>query len=74
MNSVVFNWGLFPLDAPIPDDNKLLTESKLASSSSFILEGFTRKDLGKRVWVAGRWENHKGQRGPFSEMQEFVIS
>jgi hypothetical protein len=34
---------------------------------------FHDSERGKTLWFAGRWENTRGQKGPFGEIQSIVI-
>jgi hypothetical protein len=59
------------LDTP-PADITLLTRSVLATRTPHTLE-FTEEERGKTVYVAICWQNEKGQRGPWSEIESAII-
>jgi hypothetical protein len=49
-----------------------LKQNVLATRSPFKLN-FEEDDRGKRIYVAVCWQNERGQRGPFSEVQSIFI-
>jgi hypothetical protein len=49
-----------------------LSNSVLATRSPQILQ-FNEEDAGKTVYVAGCWQNRKGQRGPWSSIEKVII-
>ena len=55
------------LDKP-PERPEDLTEHVLASSTPYTIS-FDEKERGKIVYVALAWQNGKGQKGPWSEIQ-----
>jgi hypothetical protein len=59
------------LDAP-PADVSALTRSILATRTPHILE-FTEEERGKTFYVAICWQNKKGQRGPWSEIESAIV-
>lgn len=59
------------LDAP-PADHSALTRSVLATRTPHILE-FTEEERGKTVYVAICWQNEKGERGPWSEIESAIV-
>ncbi|MDR2765351.1 MAG: hypothetical protein LBB90_10025 [Tannerella sp.] len=59
------------LDAP-PVDPSALNRSALATRTPYILE-FTGEERGKTVYVALCWQNQKGERGPWSEIESAII-
>ncbi|MDR1964972.1 MAG: hypothetical protein LBQ50_14470 [Planctomycetaceae bacterium] len=59
-------------DEPITDPNQL-TSSVLVTRASHILE-FPPSERGKTVYMAARWENAKGEKGPWSEIISEIIS
>jgi hypothetical protein len=59
------------LDTP-PADTGALTSAALATRTPHTLE-FTEEERGKTVYVAMCWENEKGQRGPWSEIESAVV-
>jgi hypothetical protein len=69
INGAVIIWGV--LDAP-PVDVTVLTRSVLATRTPHTLE-FTEEERAKTVYVAICWQNEKGQRGPWSEIESAII-
>jgi hypothetical protein len=59
------------LDAP-PADHTILTRSVLATRTPHILE-FTEEERGKTVYLAICWQNEKGEKGPWSEIESAII-
>ena len=59
------------LDTP-PADPSELRHSLLATKTPYPLT-FTEAERGKRVYIALVWQNEKGQRGPFSQIEAAVI-
>jgi hypothetical protein len=59
------------LDAP-PADHSALTRSVLATRTPHILE-FTEEERGKTVYVAICWQNEKGEKGPWSEIESAIV-
>ena len=59
------------LDTP-PADPSELRHSLLATKTPYILT-FTEAERGKRVYIALVWQNEKGQKGPFSQIEWAVI-
>jgi hypothetical protein len=59
------------LDAP-PDDTEVLIRNVLATRTPYTLE-FTEVERGKTVYLALRWQNKKGQCGPWSEIKNAII-
>jgi hypothetical protein len=59
------------LDAP-PADPDVLTHTVLATRTPHTLE-FTEEQRGKTVYVAICWQNEKGQRGPWSEIENAIV-
>jgi hypothetical protein len=59
------------LDAP-PADTSALARSALATRTPHILE-FTEEERGKTVYVAICWQNEKGERGPWSEIENAIV-
>jgi hypothetical protein len=56
----------------VPSGIAELTNSVLATRTPHILE-FTELDRGKTVYIAMRWQNKKGHKGPPSEIQSAII-
>jgi hypothetical protein len=69
MNGAVISWDI--LDAP-PANASLLRNTALATRTPHILT-FGEEDRGKTVYIAMQWQNEKGHRGKFSEIQWAVI-
>ena len=59
------------LDAP-PAHPGALTRSILATRTPYILE-FTEEERGKTVFIAICWQNKKGERGPWSEIESAIV-
>jgi hypothetical protein len=55
-----------------PNDPNTLTHSVLATKTPFTLE-FNEEQRGKKVFVAIKWQNEKGQMGPWSEVQSIIV-
>jgi hypothetical protein len=69
IDGAVIYWAI--LDH-VPAGIKELTNSVLATRTPHILE-FTEEDRGKTVYIAMRWQNEKGRKGPASEIQSAII-
>lgn len=59
------------LDAP-PADHSALTRSVLATRTPHILE-FAEEERGKKVYIAVCWQNEKGEKGPWSEIESAIV-
>ncbi|MDR0768676.1 MAG: hypothetical protein LBE71_02040 [Dysgonamonadaceae bacterium] len=59
------------LDTP-PADHSALTRSVLATRTPHILE-FTEEERGKTFYIAICWQNGKGQKGPWSEIESAIV-
>ncbi|MDR1371863.1 MAG: hypothetical protein LBJ17_01870 [Dysgonamonadaceae bacterium] len=59
------------LDTP-PADPNALTRTVLATRTPHTLE-FTEEERGKTLYTAICWENEKGQKGPWSEIESAII-
>ena len=59
------------LDAP-PADPDALTRTVLATRTPYIIE-FTEEERGKTVYAAICWQNEKGERGPWSEIESAIV-
>jgi hypothetical protein len=68
-NGAVIFYGA--LDAP-PTDPSQLPHSILATKTPYTLS-FTEAERGKRVYIALVWQNRKGEKGPFSQIEEVFI-
>jgi hypothetical protein len=62
-------WGI--LDHQ-PEDVDELTHSDFDTHSPFTLE-FKENERGKTVWFCLRWENTRGEKGPWSEFVSAII-
>ncbi|MDR0644181.1 MAG: hypothetical protein LBG05_04595 [Treponema sp.] len=68
-NGAVIYYGV--LDAP-PAEPSGLSHSLLATKTPYTLT-FTEAERGKRVYIALVWQNEKGEKGPFSQIEEAFI-
>jgi hypothetical protein len=59
------------LDVP-PANPSALTRTVLATRTPHTLE-FTEEERGKTVYIAICWQNEKGQRGPWSEIESAIV-
>jgi hypothetical protein len=69
VNGTVIGYAV--LDAP-PADPDALNRSVLATHTPYVLE-FTEEERGKTVYIALRWQNEKGGKGPWSEIETAII-
>jgi hypothetical protein len=69
VDGAVIYWAI--LDH-VPSSLEELTNSVLATRTPYVLE-FTEQDRGKTVYIAMRWQNEKGRKGPASEIQSAII-
>jgi hypothetical protein len=69
IHGVEIRWAI--LDVP-PVNVKDLTVSAFDTRSPFTLE-FEEEQRGKNVWFCLRWENTKGEKGPWSEIGSAII-
>jgi hypothetical protein len=60
-----FRWVLSPV--PVQGVQDLLNSS-FDTNSPLVLE-FTEEDRGKALYYAARWENTRGEKGPFSDIE-----
>jgi hypothetical protein len=58
-------------DPPITDPEKL-PRSEFSTRTPYTLI-FSAEDSGKRAYIAMRWENTRGEKGPWSPIQSAVI-
>jgi hypothetical protein len=58
-------------DTPMVDANELI-HSSFDTRTPFTLE-FPGHDRGKTVYLCLRWENTRGQKGPWSEIKDAII-
>jgi hypothetical protein len=65
-----FAWAI--LETP-PADWEQLSHSSFSTKTSFRLS-FSGHDRGKTLYFATRWENTKGVKGPWSEIDSTIIS
>jgi hypothetical protein len=68
-HGVEIHWGI--CDTP-PQSIDELTHSSFDTHTPFTLD-FDESQRGKRVYFALRWENTRGQKGPWSEIVSAVI-
>lgn len=68
-SGAVINWLISDAAPARPED---LTGSALATHTPYTLS-FSETDRGKTVYIALRWQNEKGEKGQFSEMQSTII-
>jgi hypothetical protein len=69
VNGAVVAWGI--LTAP-PVDQEDLPHTLLATRSPFTID-FHEADRGKTLYIALCWQNEKGQRGPWSNIEAGII-
>jgi hypothetical protein len=55
-----------------PSHVRNLTHSVFATRSPLTLE-FDEEERGRTLWYAARWENTRGEKGPWSEILRIVI-
>jgi hypothetical protein len=70
LNSNDRNSNISPTELSAPSGD--LTRSVLATRTPHILE-FTEEERGKTVYVAICWQNEKGEKGPWSEMESAIV-
>jgi hypothetical protein len=69
VHGVEISWEI--LDAPTSDWN-MLTHSAFDTHTPYIFT-FSGNDRGKTLYFALRWENTRGVKGPWSEIQSTII-
>jgi hypothetical protein len=69
VSGAVIRWAL--LDTP-PQNVDDLHHSALDTSSPFTVE-FSEEQRGSRVYFCLAWQNPKGEKGPWSEIQSAII-
>ena len=69
VNGAVVAWGL--MDAP-PAKQKDLPHTLLATHSPYTME-FEEDERGKTLYIALCWQNERGQRGPWSNLEAAII-
>ena len=69
ISGAVVAWGI--LDAP-PIGQDALPNSLFATRSPFTME-FDETDRGKTLYIALCWQNIKGKRGPWSNIETAII-
>jgi hypothetical protein len=62
-------WDILDKTPEQPED---LSRHALASRTPYAID-FKEKERGKTVYAALCWENEKGQRGPWSEVQAAIV-
>jgi hypothetical protein len=56
----------------MPTSYSGLTRSSFDTHTPLILS-FDLPDAGKRIWFAARWENTRGEKGPWTEIMSAII-
>jgi hypothetical protein len=69
VNGAVIGFAI--LDTP-PADPGALNRSVLATHTPYTLE-FTEEERGKTVYIALRWQNEKGEKGPWGEIESAIV-
>jgi hypothetical protein len=69
VNGAVIIYAVLETPPATPD---VLNRSVLATRTPHILE-FAEEERGKTVYVAICWQNEKGQRGPWSEIESAIV-
>jgi hypothetical protein len=62
-------WAI--LDAP-PTDTEDLIHSAFTTKATHTFE-FVEKQCGQRLFFRGRWENNRGEKGPWGEIGDSII-
>jgi hypothetical protein len=62
-------WNFSDVTVVNPDN---LTNSGFATASPYTIE-FAGEDRGRMVYIAMRWENSRGERGPWSEIISTIV-
>jgi hypothetical protein len=65
--------AFFTTGTNAPADHEALARSKLLTKPHEIMI-FDEKELGKTLYISLRWENEKGELGPWSPVQSKVIA
>ena len=68
-HGAVLDWGIFDAPPAEPDD---LTNHTMASRTPHTLQ-FTEEERGRTVYVALRWQNERGNTGPWSDIKSTVV-
>jgi hypothetical protein len=58
-------------DVPVEDPDKLV-HSRFDTASPYTIE-FNGEDRGRTVYIALRWENTRGEKGPWSEIITAIV-
>jgi hypothetical protein len=69
MNGAIVSWKVS--DAPVTDP-KLFDRTELATKSPAVIH-FEEADRGKTASIALQWQNEKGDRGDFSEVEKAIV-
>jgi hypothetical protein len=69
VHGIEFRWAI--LEA-YPTDIEQLIHSYFDTRSPFTLE-FKESERGKIVYYCARWENTRGEKGPWSEIMEVIV-
>ena len=68
-DGAVLDWGIFDTPPAEPED---LTNHTMASRTPHTIQ-FTEEDRGKTVYIALRWQNERGNTGPWSDIKSTVV-
>jgi hypothetical protein len=68
-NGAVIAYAVLDTPPASPDE---LTRDLLATRTPHILE-FTEQERGRTVYVAICWQNEKGEKGPYSEIESAIV-
>jgi hypothetical protein len=68
-DGAVIDWGIRDTPPAEPED---LTNHTMASRTPHTLP-FTEEDRGKTVYIALRWQNERGNTGPWSDIKSAVV-
>lgn len=68
-NGAVVSYALLPA---APSGQTALTRSDLATKTPHILT-FTEEERGQRIYIALRWQNAKGEKGGWTDIQSAIV-
>jgi len=69
VNGVVIVYGVLDTPPAIQED---LPRNVLATHTPFVLD-FVETDRGKTVYISICWQNEKGQKGPWSNIEKTIV-
>jgi hypothetical protein len=72
VSGVVLAFKILEDGEPVPERGEDLTNTELITSSPQVKD-YSPDMAGKRVAYSAAWQNEKGERGPFSDVQVQVI-